>query len=71
MKEQVLQIEQAVSVIDQALNAASTKGVFNLKDSSLVNQALEMVKSYFVKPETDEVIEADEVEDHTEHQIIE
>lgn len=71
MKEQVLQIEQAVSVIDQALNAASTKGVFNLKDSSLVNQALEMVKSYFVKPETDEVIEADEAEDHTEHQIIE
>ena len=71
MKEQVLQIEQAVNVIDQALNAASTKGVFNLKDSSLVNQALEMVKSYFVKPETDEVIEADEAEDHTEHQIIE
>ena len=71
MKEQVLQIEQAVSVIDQALNAASTKGVFNLKDSSLVNQALEMVKSYFVKPDTDEVLEAGEVEDHTEHQIIE
>jgi hypothetical protein len=71
MKEQVLQIEQAVNVLDQALNAAATKGIFNLKDSALVNQSLDMVKSYFtpLKPNAESV--ADDIEDHTEHQIVE
>lgn len=71
MKEQVLQIEQAVSVLDQALNAASTKGVFNLKDSSLIDRSLEMVKSYFTPLTKNVESVEDDVEDHTEHQIAE
>lgn len=42
-------MQQVVNIIEQALNMASSKGVFGLKDSSVVNQALELLKTHFIK----------------------
>lgn len=38
-----MNLDQAITVIEQALNMAATKGVFNLKDSAIVNSALEQL----------------------------
>lgn len=38
-----MEINQAIKVIEQALNMAAQKGVFNLRDSSVVNQALNVL----------------------------
>lgn len=37
--------EQALQVIEQALNAASLKGVYNLQDSAMIIQALQVIKT--------------------------
>lgn len=36
--------EEAIQILEQALNAATTKGVFNLADVSVIVKALEKVK---------------------------
>ena len=36
--------EEAIQVLEQALNAATIKGVFNLTDVSVIVKALEKVK---------------------------
>jgi ferric-dicitrate binding protein FerR (iron transport regulator) len=36
--------EQALQVIEQALNASTQKGVFNLKDVATILQALQKLK---------------------------
>lgn len=36
--------EEAIQVLEQALNAATIKGVFNLADVSVIVKALEKVK---------------------------
>ena len=36
---------EALSVIEQALNNANLKGVYNLKDSSLIVQAINIIYS--------------------------
>lgn len=41
-----LNIENVVSVIDQALDMAARKGVFGLKDATVVNQALTLLKTH-------------------------
>lgn len=47
--------EQAISVIEQALNLASNKGVFNLKDASIIFSAFTIVNEYLTLP-TESVI---------------
>jgi ferric-dicitrate binding protein FerR (iron transport regulator) len=37
--------EKAIQVLEQALNAAALKGVFSLKDTELILQALEVIKN--------------------------
>lgn len=37
--------EQALQILDQALNGATLKGVFNLKDVAMILQALETIKN--------------------------
>jgi len=49
---------QVVSVIEQALNMASTKGAFGLKDSAVVNQALELLKTHFEPAKEPEALDA-------------
>lgn len=62
-----LTLEQSINVIDQALNVATSKGAFTLKDASLVNKSLESLKSKLIPAKSDE----DVVEDHTEEQVTE
>jgi hypothetical protein len=38
-----MNLDQAITVVEQALNMAATKGVFNLKDSAVVNTALDLL----------------------------
>jgi len=47
-------MEQVVNVIEQALNVATQKGAFGLKDASVVNQALELLKTHFEKKDEGE-----------------
>lgn len=37
--------EQALQIIEQALNGATLKGVYNLKDVATILQALEVLKT--------------------------
>ena len=37
--------QQAIQVIERALNAANLKGVYNLQDASMILQALEVIKT--------------------------
>lgn len=39
--------EQTISILEQALNGAAAKGSFNLKDSAIIFNALEIVKKIF------------------------
>lgn len=41
--------EQAVSVLERALNASSKAGVFNLQDSATVFEAMEIVKQMYLE----------------------
>jgi hypothetical protein len=52
---------QVVSVIEQALNMASTKGAFGLKDSAVVSQALDLLKAHFEPVKEPEVVEAEPI----------
>lgn len=54
--------EQAIKVLEQALNASAKAGVFNLQDSSTINLAMELVKKYYNDslPVTDEELVLDE-----------
>jgi hypothetical protein len=38
-----MNLDQAISVIEQALNMSAKQGVFNLKDSAVVNTALDVL----------------------------
>jgi hypothetical protein len=58
MGEQISQMEQVVNVIEQALNLASSKGVYGLKDSSVINQALDLLKAHFTPVNEPEVVES-------------
>jgi hypothetical protein len=42
--------DQAITVIEQALNMAAQKGVFNLRDSGVVNQALNVLLAMKTQP---------------------
>lgn len=37
--------EQAIQILEQALNAATQKGVYNLNDVSTILQALQIIKA--------------------------
>ena len=37
--------EQAIQIIEQALNAATQKGVYNLNDVSTIINALQLIKN--------------------------
>jgi len=39
--------EQAIKILEQALNASAKAGVFNLQDSSTINMAMEAVKQAY------------------------
>lgn len=54
-------MQQVVNVIEQALNMASSKGAFGLKDASVVNQALELLKTHFIPVKEPEVLEAEPI----------
>lgn len=41
--------EQAIKILEQALNASAKAGVFNLQDSSTINTAMEIVKQEYNK----------------------
>ena len=49
---------QVVSVIEQALNMASSKGAFGLKDAAVVSQALDLLKAHFESAKEPEVLDA-------------
>lgn len=68
MEEKFLQVDQAVNILNQALNAAASKGIFSLKDASLIHNSLELVNGYFARLQ--ENIQ-EKVEDHTESQVSE
>ena len=40
--------EQAIKILEQALNASAKAGVFNLQDSSTINTAMEIVKREYI-----------------------
>lgn len=42
-----MNLEQAIKIMEQALNAASKAGVFNLQDSATVYQALATIGNSF------------------------
>jgi hypothetical protein len=52
---------QVVSVIEQALNMASTKGAFGLKDAAVISQALDLLKTHFEPAKEPEVLEAEPI----------
>tara|TARA_R110000851_G_scaffold315229_5_gene477635 strand:+ start:20379 stop:20591 length:213 start_codon:yes stop_codon:yes gene_type:complete len=37
--------EQALNVLEQALNLANNKGAFNLKDATVIQQSLDIVQT--------------------------
>lgn len=39
-----MNLEQAIDLIEQGLNAANKAGTFTLNDASLINQAIKLVK---------------------------
>ena len=39
-------IKSALSVVDQALDLAARKGVFGLKDATVIDQALSFLQNY-------------------------
>ncbi len=47
--------EQALDVLEQALNIANKKGAFELKDSAVILTALNVLKLEF--PKTEEIVE--------------
>jgi hypothetical protein len=51
-----MNLDQAITVIEQALNLSAKQGVFNLKDSSVVNTALELLLTMKTQP-TEETTE--------------
>jgi len=51
-----MNLDQAITVIEQALNISAQKGVFNLKDSAVVNDALNVLLAMKTQP-TEEVLE--------------
>jgi hypothetical protein len=46
------QIEQALSIVEQALNAAAKSGTFALQDAAVVNSAFGMIKEQLTPKET-------------------
>jgi len=57
-------IEQAVAIIEQALNAASKSGTFALQDAAVVNSAFIAIKEQLLPKETSDgakVINADQL----------
>jgi len=54
-------MQQVVNIIDQALNMASSKGVFGLKDAAVVSQALDLLKAHFEPVKEPEVLEAEPI----------
>ena len=52
-----MNLDQAITVIEQALNMSAQKGVFNLKDSAVVNEALNVLLPMRTQPtEKEEVV---------------
>lgn len=51
-----MNLDQAITVIEQALNMAAKEGVFNLKDSAVVNTAMDVL-STLKTPVAEEVVE--------------
>jgi len=51
-----MNLDQAITVIEQALNMSAKEGVFNLKDSVMVNTALDVISTLKTQP-TEEVEE--------------
>ena len=48
--------EQAFQIIEQALNAATTKGVFNLQDTANILGALTTIKNSLENPVTEKEV---------------
>jgi ferric-dicitrate binding protein FerR (iron transport regulator) len=46
--------EQAYQIVEQALNAATTKGVYNLQDAANILAALNVVRPLCVTEKTNE-----------------
>lgn len=51
-----MNLDQAITVIEKALNLSAKQGVFNLKDSSVFNTALELLLTMKTQP-TEETTE--------------
>jgi hypothetical protein len=55
-----MNLDQAITVVEQALNMAATKGVFNLKDSAVVNTALDLLLEMRTPAPEEEKVAAEE-----------
>ena len=52
-----MNLDQAITIIEQALNMSAQKGVFNLKDSAVINDALNVLLATKTQPtEKEEVV---------------
>lgn len=51
-----MNLDQAITVVEQALNMSAKQGVFNLKDSAIVNTALDFLLAMRT-PAPEEVVE--------------
>jgi len=49
-----MNLEQAYEIIEKGLNIANTKGVFVLRDATVVQQALDVLKGICVPDKPDE-----------------
>jgi hypothetical protein len=53
-KTELMNQEQAYQIVEQALNAATTKGVYNLQDAANILAALNVVRPLCVTEKTNE-----------------
>lgn len=49
-------IEQAVNVLEQAINVGASKGAYSIKESAMIYQAINFTKQY-ITPEESQVPE--------------
>ena len=42
-----MNIEQAIKILEQALNVSAKAGVFNITDASTINSAIETIKNAY------------------------
>lgn len=52
-----MNLDQAITTIETALNLAAQRGVFNLKDSAIVNEALNVLLPMKTQPTEEMVVD--------------